>query len=327
MGFASFGDSELGNSWAAEQAPRASAIVGARAGWLAVPRLVERDWLALSLAVEAELAMVTASTGSSSAGRRSYFAPVFGWRAHALLRQAVFDRRGGVHVLVGAGGATVASSSPFMAKETDPVGYAGVGGTYAITGRWLVRIDARQGIMPGRTSAATRVTELHAGVTARFGEPERRQIRESRESREPIAVAPPPPKIEPPKIEPPPAPAPPPPEPPPAPEPAPPPPPAEDPAITRAFASAAAIKFEPGRARITTTAGAALRGVLALLEAQPELRIRVTGTPDRADRADLAKRRTEAVKWHLVDQGIAEDRIETVVGAPGAAAPIAVTLR
>lgn len=334
VGFASFGSSELGNSWAAEQAPRASAIVGARAGWLVAPRLVEHGWLALALAVEAELAFATASTGSSmdDGGRRSYFAPVFGWRAHALLHQALLSRRAGVHVLAGAGGATIASASPFMAKETDPVGYAGIGGTYAITDRWLVRLDVRQGIMPGRTSTVTRVTELHAGVTARFGESGRRAARQLRESREPVAVAAPPPRIEP--TPPPPStpapprtPAPPPPSTPaPPPSPAVPAPTAIPEAITRAFAAAAAIPFEPGRARITADAGTALSSILAVLEADPALRIRIAGIPDRAVDDDLAKRRAEAVKWHLVDQGIAEDRIETVLGAPGATTAIAVTL-
>ena len=179
VGLGSFGDSELGNSWAPEQVPGTSAVLGARVGWLAVPHLARRGWLALSLGVEAELAIATAFTGDApmaGGGRRSYFAPVFGWRAHAMLRQASLGRarKLGVHLVLGLGGATVASSSPFMAKETDPVGYAGAGATYALSKRWQVRVDARQGLMPGRSSATTHVQELQLGLITTFGPATRR---------------------------------------------------------------------------------------------------------------------------------------------------------
>ena len=42
--------------------------------------------------------------------------------------------------------------------------------------------------------------------------------------------------------------------------------------------------------------------------------------------ADLAKKRAEAVKWYLVDQGVAQDQIETIAG-PDADKPIEITLR
>jgi OOP family OmpA-OmpF porin len=397
VGFSSFGDTQLGNSWAPEQVPGTSAVLGARLGWLAVPSLVRRGRLALSLSLEAELALATAFTGGSSfdePGRRSYFAPVFGWRAHALLRQPL--GAGGklaLHALLGAGGATVASSSPFMAKETDPLAYAGLGAGYAISARWQLRVDARQGVMPGRTSSATRTSELQLGLYTTFG------------------TAPP--------------------------RPPPPPPDAPDPedlarddtdtdgdglpdrldrcpaepeavngladddgcpepdpdadgvigaadacpmaaedidrfedqdgcpdrdndgdgiedardvcpgepetrngyaeadgcpdtvpeAIARALAGAAAVRFEPGRARVTPAARRALRPVLAMLEAERELGIVIVGAPERAGGEDLAKRRAEAVKWHLVDAGIAEDRIEASVGQVAGRAPIALRLR
>ena len=41
---------------------------------------------------------------------------------------------------------------------------------------------------------------------------------------------------------------------------------------------------------------------------------------------ELAKKRAEAVKWYLVDQGIAQDQIDTTT-AGAAKAPIAITAR
>jgi outer membrane protein OmpA-like peptidoglycan-associated protein len=400
VGYSTFGDTELGNSWAPEQVPEASAILGARLGWLAVPDLVRRGRLALSLAVEAELALAPAFTGGAvdEHGRMSYFAPVFGWRAHALLRQPLGPLA--IHAVLGAGGATVASSSPFMAKETDPLGYAGLGATCALTDRWQLRLDARQGLMPGRASSATRVSELHAGLIMTFGLAARRAP-PPRElaPREPLAAtatpeAPPDPTDTdgdglPDRLDRCPA----------APEtvkgvddadgcPEPDPdgdgvlgaadacpaeaedadlfedtdgcpdrdndsdgiedardgcpgepetrnghadadgcPDAIPDAIVRAFASAAALRFERGRARVTPAGKRALQPLLAALEANAQLAIAIAGTPERAGGEDLAKRRAEAVKWHLVDQGIAEDRIEASVGPPGLPSAIVLRLR
>src|SRR5262249_47037188 len=86
-------------------------------------------------------------------------------------------------------------------------------------------------------------------------------------------------------------------------------------------ALAASVRFEPGRARVTERAGAALGRLLAALVAHPGLHIAIVGHPEKAGGDDLARRRAEAVKWYLVDEGIAEDRIATSVGAvaPGAA--------
>ncbi len=387
VGYGTFGDTELGNSWAPDQAPGTSTVIGARVGWLAVPDLVRRGRVALSLVVEAELALAAAFTGGSSfddeRGRMSYFAPVFGWRAHALLRQPA--GAGGalaLHAVLGAGGATVTSSSPFMLDETDPLGYAGLGATYAISDRWQLRLDGRQGLMPGRSSSATRVSELHLGVIATFGGPPRRA---------PAPAVPPPDapdELDVPVV----TDAP---DGPDAPSTAPAPVPAPDPdgdrvagaadacpteaedadgfedadgcpdrdndgdgiedardtcagepetrngiadadgcpdvvpdTIARALAGAAAVRFERNRARVTPAAKRALQPVLAALEADRDLALVITGTPERGGE-DLAKRRAEAVKWHLVDLGIAEDRLETAVGPIGArgAPPIALQLR
>jgi outer membrane protein OmpA-like peptidoglycan-associated protein len=83
--------------------------------------------------------------------------------------------------------------------------------------------------------------------------------------------------------------------------------------ITTALATP--LRFELRRARVTKPAGAALRQVLAMLQDHPELHLAIVGHPDRPGDDDLAKRRADAVKWYLVDQGVAEDRIATSLGA------------
>jgi outer membrane protein OmpA-like peptidoglycan-associated protein len=323
----------------------------------------------------------------------AYFSPVFGWRAHVRLRQPIgANRRFALHAVLGAGGATIASSSPFMAKETDPLAYGGLGTTYALSRRWQLRLDVRQGIMPGRATSVTRISELQLGLITTFG----------------VKVRRPPP-------------APPPPEPPqiaidatdtdadglpdrldrcPAeretvngisdedgcPEPdldadgvlgaadACPNEPEDidrfkdedgcpDPdndgdqiedardacpneretkngytdtdgcpdtvpeGVAIGFANVGAVSFESGRARVTPEAKRVLQQVLALLEDEPEIAIAIIGTPERAGGEDLAKRRAEAVKWYLVDQGIAEDRIDTLVGPATGPSPIVMKLR
>ena len=65
---------------------------------------------------------------------------------------------------------------------------------------------------------------------------------------------------------------------------------------------------------MTERVKAGLAPVHALLAENRRLRIQVIGRP-AAGEAKLAQRRADAVKWHLVDQGLAEDRIETTVGA------------
>jgi outer membrane protein OmpA-like peptidoglycan-associated protein len=396
IGLSSFGDTELGNSWAHDQAPQTSPVLGARVGWPVLPDLAQRGWLALSLAIEAELSLATAFTGGKPArdeGRMAYFAPVFGWRAHARLRQPIgAGRRLALHAVLGGGGATIASSSPFMAKESDPVAYGGLGATYAFFGRWQLRLDVRQGVMPGRATSVTRISELQLGLNTTFGVMVRRPPR-------------PPPPAGPAQ---------------PAfddtdrdgdglpdrldrcpgeretvngitdedgcPEPDPdadgvlgeadlcPNEPEDidrfkdedgcpdrdndgdgiedahdacptDPetkngytdndgcpdtvpeGVTIGFANIAAVTFEPGRARVTPEARRVLQQVLALLEDEIEIAISIVGTPERAGGEELAKRRAEAVKWYLVDQGIAEDRIDTSVGPTGGPSPIVMKLR
>ena len=88
-----------------------------------------------------------------------------------------------------------------------------------------------------------------------------------------------------------------------------------------AAALGSTLRFEAGHARITEAAGATLRAWLTVLDHHPELRLAIIGHAERAGGDDLARRRAEAAKWYLIDQGIAEDRITARVGAvPGAPA-------
>lgn len=347
-----FGErTELGNSWAPEQVPGTAPLVGGRVSWLAVPRLATD----LQLAIEGELAIAPAFTGETmsttgNGGRRSYFAPVFAWRAHALLRLSRW-RAFEPHLVLGGGGETVASTSPFMSKETDPIAYWGPGVSVPVLPDWHLRVDLRHGLMPARDGGVQSTVEVAFGLQTTFGLPATARPRR--------AAAPPP---EPPAaIDP--------------PEPDPDgdgilgdadqcPDQAEDfdgwedadgcpepdndhdgiadprdtcpgePETRNGFedddgcpdqlpaALGTTIKFEPGRARVTAAAGAALRPVLAMLQNHPALRLVIVGHHDLPENADLAKRRADAVKWHLVDQGIAEDRITAGTGLDAKAPPV-----
>ncbi|MEJ7600237.1 MAG: hypothetical protein WKG01_20175, partial [Kofleriaceae bacterium] len=165
VGVKSFGDTQLGNSWAPEQVPRTAPVVGARVAWL--PRLGGR----VQLGLEGELALASAFTGdldiAGRGDRKAYFTPVVGWRGHVLLRLDLGPLR--PHLVVGGGGETIASSSPYMARETDPLAYWGPGVTLAVTDRWQLRIDLRHGIMPARETRATSTVELQIGFSTSFG--------------------------------------------------------------------------------------------------------------------------------------------------------------
>lgn len=356
-------DSELGNSWAPEQVPNTSPLVGARLGWVALPRLVgARGGVHLAAALEGEFSLATAFTGDATSGlmtdrtRASYFAPVFGWRGHAKLQLAGLGRIT-PHLLVGGGGETVASSSPYMTKETDSVFYWGPGVSIGLSDRWRVRLDLRHGVMAARDSGTTSTFEGQLGLTARFGGAPTHVI-----VVEPpvISVRIEPPPVEPPVVVPP------------------------DPDgdglvgaadqcpdvpedvdtfadgdgcpepdndsdgiedgrdacpneaetrngitdadgcpdaipddVTRALATGGKLKFETNRARVTPAAQTTLRPLYQILVAHPDLKIRIVGKPDKASGTDLAKRRADAVKWWLVDQGVTEGRIAISLGEVG----------
>ena len=166
-------DTELGNSWMLDQVPNTSVLMGLRVGWLALPRLYPawRGQPQLELEAEFKLAPAFTSNGSTTNGAQAYFAPVFGWRAHAVasVRVAPWLR---AHVLAGAGGESVASTSPYMADETDAMVYWGVGVRAAakeLSDDWRLRLDARHGFTAGRVDTLASTVELHLGVETSFG--------------------------------------------------------------------------------------------------------------------------------------------------------------
>jgi OmpA-OmpF porin, OOP family len=383
VGIDYFGDNiQLGNSWAPEQIPGTSPVIGARLGYVALPSLWTRDALTLQLATELELAFAPAFTGGDfGGGRQSYFAPVFGWRGQARLRMRGWAAE--PQLVVGVGGETVASSSPFMQKETDPVAYWGPGVAIPVSETWQIVVELRHGIMPAREGTATSTFEAQLGLSARFGLPTKR-IRPPVEQA-PVALANPdkdtdgdgiPDYLDKCPLEP------------------------EtvngvddddgcpeedpdgdgiigaadkcpndpedfdhfqdadgcpdpdndsdgiddahdacpnDPETKNGFedadgcpdevpasllkALAAAVRFEPGRARLLDPAKRALAPLADQMRSRLTIRVVVTGHPATAKDDDLAKRRAEAVKWYLVDQGIAADRLDTVVGAPSTKGP------
>jgi OOP family OmpA-OmpF porin len=190
-----FGErSALGNSWAPDQVPGTSVVFGGRIGWLAPPALPGD----LRLALEAELGFAPAFTGSNIGdGRMTYFAPVFEWHGHAVLR---FTRWSILvpHLVVGAGGDSVATSSPFMADGSEPIAYWGPGLVAPMADGWQLRIDLRQGVMPARNGGALLTAALQLGIGAAFGSPERPPRREPVPAT--LAAAGPPPAAEPPPV-------------------------------------------------------------------------------------------------------------------------------
>ncbi len=160
-------DNGLGNALAPEQRPQTAPTFGARLTYF--PLQTSGD-IHLGLGVEAELSFTPAWTGYGFESERpSYFAPVFGYRGNLLLRLG-----GGwlePHVMAGGGGATVASESPLMAKETDPVFLWGVGASIAMGDRgWHLRLDGRQVLMESMAGTMTSNYELLLAVGVRFGE-------------------------------------------------------------------------------------------------------------------------------------------------------------
>lgn len=139
-------DIGLGGSLAPEQRPQTSPKVGGRVTYVFLR--TGRD-IRFDLGGEGELSFTPAWTGYGfDSERESYFSPLFGYRANLIARLG--DGFMQPHVVGGGGGVTVASSSPYMKKETQPVLFWGAGATFAVSDNWLLRVDARQVRMDAR---------------------------------------------------------------------------------------------------------------------------------------------------------------------------------
>ncbi|MCA9680314.1 MAG: OmpA family protein, partial [Myxococcales bacterium] len=169
LGLDVFGsDIELGNAWAPEQVPGTSLIIGGRGGVTLVPDLLPSSALDPQLGVEVELKLALASTSESvEGGRRAYFAPVFGWRAHGIARLRTHGRFH-PHLVVGVGGESVVTSSPFMDDDTDASFYWGPGLTWRPNNKLVARADLRHGLTAGRDSNIVSTFELLIGIERSF---------------------------------------------------------------------------------------------------------------------------------------------------------------
>jgi OOP family OmpA-OmpF porin len=169
LGLDYFGDDiELGNAWASEQVPGTALVLGGRAGVTWLPDLAPGSSLDPQLGTEVELKLAFASTDESlEGGRRAYFAPVFGWRAHGIAR---LRTTGTIHphLVVGVGGESVVTGSPFMADDTDAAFYWGPGVAWRPNNQWIARADLRHGLTAGRADDVVSTFELTIGVERSF---------------------------------------------------------------------------------------------------------------------------------------------------------------
>ncbi len=146
----------------------------------------------IDLGVEPEVGLTFSWTGYGFdiPVRASYFAPVLAYRG-SVIAQLQVPAILKLHVLGGAGGESVFSHSPYVATDTDPMLYYGIGATTQLGEGWQMRVDARMGWMPDRDGGWTPVYQGMVGFGYRFGEHAR-----------PIAVVepPPPPVVAPPPV-------------------------------------------------------------------------------------------------------------------------------
>ncbi|HEY1552986.1 MAG TPA: OmpA family protein [Kofleriaceae bacterium] len=319
-----------GNTTDPEQRPQTGPELGGRIGWIAVP--IEH----LELGVEAELALTPTWTGYGfSSGRESDFAPVIGYRGALVARLADYAWIK-PHVLVGAGGASVVSGSPFLHDTSDPQLFYGIGASVDVTRDLQLRIDARQGWLP--TEGGEGATyELMLGIGTSFGRPAPSPPPEPEHSIPTVPIAT---TLEPE----------------PEPEPTPvvvaPDPNADDdgdgipngvdkcptaaetfngwqdadgcpddvpPAIASALAAATAVRFDGKHVKLGDANEAALGPALDALRTHREIHIDIVAHAGADDpSAELATKRADAVKWHFVEQGVPADRFTVVVGPPQA---------
>ena len=114
-------------------------LIGARMHVLVEPDAARIGDFRMRFGVEGEILFTSAYTGNTLGGmdaRPQYYAPILGWRAHGRV-QLIGAHHAHPHLLAGVGGATVASESPYMRKETDPVFYWGGGVSIPLSSRGL----------------------------------------------------------------------------------------------------------------------------------------------------------------------------------------------
>lgn len=171
-------ENELGNAYFREQTPESAFLVGLR-GSYSLLRPSAGSALAPRLSLELETKLALSSTGSATDRMRgSYFAPVMGWRAQAIL-DLWSEYRVHPFAVLGVGGETIFSSSPFVASgDSDAAMYWGVGAKYALAPRYGLRGDVRHGVTAGRLDLASSTVEAHLGFYYAFS---------LGESREPVA--------------------------------------------------------------------------------------------------------------------------------------------
>ena len=155
---------ELGNAYFPEQVPESAFLIGLR-GSYSLLHLAAGSTLSLEL----ETKLAWSQTGSAvQAMRDSYFAPVLGWRAQAVM-DLWNDYRLHPLVVLGFGGETVFTSSPFVASgDTDAAAYWGLGARYALSPRHGLRADFRHGVTAGRIDLASNTVEAHVGFYYAF---------------------------------------------------------------------------------------------------------------------------------------------------------------
>jgi OOP family OmpA-OmpF porin len=155
---------ELGNAYFSEQTPESAFLLGLRGSYSLLQIAA-----GTSLSVELETKLALSRTGSATdAMRESYFAPVLGWRAQAVLN-LWSDYRVHPFAVLGFGGETVFSSSPFVASgDSDAATYWGVGARYALSPRYGLRGDFRHGVTAGRIDLASSTVEAHVGFYYAF---------------------------------------------------------------------------------------------------------------------------------------------------------------
>jgi OmpA-OmpF porin, OOP family len=155
---------ELGNAYFREQVPGSAFLIGLRGSYSLLHLTA-----GTTLSVEIETKLALSRTGSADqAMRDSYFAPVLGWRAQAVL-DLWNDYRLHPFAVLGFGGETVFTSSPFVASgDSDAATYWGVGARYALTPRYGLRGDFRHGVTAGRFDLASSTIEAHLGFYYAF---------------------------------------------------------------------------------------------------------------------------------------------------------------